>query len=90
VRAALLLLAVALLPSGCGSNATSGSRSSKQHPLTPGQTRDLFVSTCGSCQADREDVRRQIRTGGGGMPQGLLQGADADSVADYVAAVAGK
>jgi mono/diheme cytochrome c family protein len=37
-----------------------------------------------------QQVADQIQNGGGGMPPGLLTGADADAVAAYVAAAAGK
>ena len=37
-----------------------------------------------------ERVANQIKNGGGAMPPGLLQGADAANVAAYVASVAGK
>ena len=51
---------------------------------------DLDVAFAGMQPSDIERiVRDQIRTGGGGMPAGILTDGQADAVAAYVASVTG-
>jgi cbb3-type cytochrome c oxidase subunit III len=111
--AAVLALAAALLPAGCGTGgiASGGDQSTGKK---------LFASKCAGCHtlADaashgtvgpnlddafaysrrqgfkqvtiEQVVRDQIELASGKMPKNLVTGSDADSVAAYVAAVAGK
>jgi mono/diheme cytochrome c family protein len=112
IRAALLLLALAAVLSGCGQTGLAEGGD-------VGQGKQLFVSKCGGCHrlADagtqgtqgpdldgafagdraqhfkvstiRQVVYDQIYHAAAPMPQKLVTGADAKSVAAYVASVAG-
>lgn len=99
---ALVLLALAL--GGCSSsNATDTSdepvdrATARQvfqqtcracHSLADADAAGTFGPDLDQLQPDAERVREQIESGGGGMPEGLLKGDQADLVARYVAEVA--
>lgn len=59
------------------------------HALSDAKAAGVFGPDLDLLQPDAERVREQIDTGGGGMPDDLLQGDDANLVARYVAQVAG-
>lgn len=59
------------------------------HSLADANAAGTFGPNLDDLQPDAETVRRQIDSGGGGMPPNLLEGKDADTVAKYVAEVAG-
>jgi cytochrome c551 len=58
------------------------------HTLSDAETSGTFGPNLDDTSFDAEAVRGQIEHGGGGMPGGLLDGDDADSVATYVAGAA--
>ncbi len=60
------------------------------HSLADARAAGVFGPDLDLLQPDAERVREQIADGGGGMPDDLLDGADADLVARYVAEVAGR
>ena len=60
------------------------------HALADADAVGVFGPDLDLLAPDAQTVRRQIDTGGGGMPSQLLDGADADLVARYVAQVAGR
>lgn len=60
------------------------------HSLADAQAAGTFGPDLDLLQPDAERVREQIAEGGGGMPEDLLDGEDADLVARYVAEVAGR
>jgi cytochrome c551 len=104
MRRLLGLLAVtAVAVAGCGSSSGgsggTGGQSPKQlfagtcgscHTLKAAGTDGTFGPNLDQLQPTRQQVRSQIAHGGGGMPSGLLQGADANAVAAYVAANSGR
>jgi mono/diheme cytochrome c family protein len=59
------------------------------HTLKAAGTSGSFGPNLDELKPDEKTVRNQIRHGGGGMPAGLLDGKDADTVAAYVASNAG-
>lgn len=59
------------------------------HALNDAKAAGVFGPDLDLLQPDAERVREQIEEGGGGMPDDLLTGEDADLVARYVAQVAG-
>jgi len=59
------------------------------HALSDAKAAGVFGPDLDLLQPDAERVREQIAEGGGGMPDDLLDGEDADLVARYVAKVAG-
>ena len=59
------------------------------HSLADAEAAGVFGPDLDLLQPDAERVREQIRDGGGGMPNNLLDGDDANLVARYVAQVAG-
>ncbi|MCW2922718.1 MAG: cytochrome [Thermoleophilia bacterium] len=59
------------------------------HALSDAKAAGVFGPDLDLLQPDAQRVRDQIKDGGGGMPDGLLDGSDADLVARYVAQVAG-
>lgn len=60
------------------------------HSLADARAAGVFGPDLDLLQPDADRVREQIEDGGGGMPDDLLDGADADLVARYVAQVAGR
>jgi hypothetical protein len=60
------------------------------HTLADAKSSGTFGPNLDDLKPDEETVRTQIANGGGGMPPKLLDGADADKVAAYVAAAAGQ
>ena len=60
------------------------------HSLADARAAGTFGPDLDLLQPDAERVREQISDGGGGMPPDLLEGDDADLVAEYVATVAGQ
>ncbi len=60
------------------------------HSLADAKAAGVFGPDLDLLQPDAERVREQIAEGGGGMPDDLLDGEDADLVARYVAEVAGR
>ena len=60
------------------------------HALADAKAAGVFGTDLDLLQPDAERVREQIESGGGGMPDHLLEGDDAELVAQYVAAVAGQ
>ena len=60
------------------------------HSLADARAAGVFGPDLDLLQPDADRVREQISDGGGGMPADLLDGADADLVARYVAEVAGR
>jgi mono/diheme cytochrome c family protein len=60
------------------------------HSLADADAAGTFGPDLDKLQPDANRVREQISSGGGGMPKDLLDGADADLVARYVAEVAGQ
>jgi mono/diheme cytochrome c family protein len=60
------------------------------HSLADARAAGVFGPDLDLLQPDAERVREQIEKGGGGMPDNLLDGEDADLVARYVAEVAGR
>lgn len=60
------------------------------HSLADAKAAGVFGPDLDLLQPDAERVREQIAEGGGGMPDELLDGDDADLVARYVAEVAGR
>jgi len=58
------------------------------HSLADAKAAGVFGPDLDLLQPDEERVREQIESGGGGMPEALLEGEDADLVAAYVATVA--
>ena len=100
-----LLAVIALALAGCGSSGGGagggggGGQSPKQlfagtcgscHTLKAAGTDGSFGPNLDQLKPTKQEVRTQIANGGGGMPSGLLQGADADAVAAYVAANSGR
>lgn len=99
---ALALLALAL--SGCASSSSTQESdepvdrgTARQvfqqtcracHSLADADAAGTFGPDLDQLQPDAERVREQIKSGGGGMPDGLLEGDQADLVARYVAEVA--
>lgn len=59
------------------------------HSLDDADAAGVFGPDLDQLQPDAERVREQIADGGGGMPADIIEGADADLVARYVAEVAG-
>jgi mono/diheme cytochrome c family protein len=60
------------------------------HTLADAGTSGSAGPNLDDLKPDEGTVRTQIENGGGGMPAGLLEGEEADAVAAYVAANAGK
>ena len=60
------------------------------HSLADAQAAGVFGPDLDQLQPDARRVREQIDSGGGGMPADIIEGAEADLVARYVAEVAGK
>jgi mono/diheme cytochrome c family protein len=60
------------------------------HALADAKAAGTFGPDLDLLQPDAERVREQIDEGGGGMPQDIIEGEDADLVAQYVAEVAGQ
>lgn len=59
------------------------------HSLSDASAAGVYGPDLDLLQPDEERVREQIESGGGGMPDKLLEGDQADLVARYVAEVAG-
>ena len=96
MRALPLLLAVAL--AGCGGSQSGGATTPKQrfagtcgtcHTLADAGTTGTFGPNLDDLKPDVARVEHAIATGPGGMPDGLLDGAEAGAVAKYVAGAAG-
>jgi mono/diheme cytochrome c family protein len=94
----ILPLLIALFVLGCGSSDT-GPKTPKQrfagtcgscHTLADAGTKGTFGPNLDDLKPDKARVLRAIATGPGGMPDGLLDGEQADAVAGYVAAFAGR
>ena len=60
------------------------------HSLADAKAAGTFGPDLDLLQPDAERVREQIDDGGGGMPQDIVEGDEADLVAQYVAQVAGQ
>lgn len=60
------------------------------HSLVDAEAAGTFGPDLDLLQPDAERVREQIDSGGGGMPPDVVEGAEADLVAAYVAQVAGR
>lgn len=60
------------------------------HSLADAKAAGTFGPDLDLLQPDAERVREQIDDGGGGMPPDIVEGAEADLVAQYVALVAGR
>lgn len=60
------------------------------HSLADAEAAGTFGPDLDLLQPDAERVREQIEDGGGGMPPDIVEGAEADLVAAYVAQVAGR
>jgi cytochrome c551 len=60
------------------------------HTLADADAAGTFGPNLDTLKPDADRVRLQIMNGGGGMPAGVVKGKDADTVAEYVASVAGK
>ncbi len=60
------------------------------HTLADAGTSGAVGPNLDEVKPDAERVKSMIASGGGAMPPGLLDGADRDAVADYVAGAAGK
>ena len=60
------------------------------HTLANAGTKGVVGPNLDTKKPDAARVLHQIQVGGGPMPPGLLTGQDAQDVANYVAAVAGK
>lgn len=58
------------------------------HTLADAETEGEFGPVLDDTELDSTGVREKIETGGGGMPPDLLEGEEADAVAEYVAAAA--
>lgn len=81
--------------SGSGGNTAAGKKSFQTacgacHTLSDAKTNGAVGPNLDQLSPAKETVLAQIENGGGGMPSGLLTGKDAESVAAYVAANAGK
>lgn len=59
------------------------------HTLAAADAYGTFGPSLDLLEPDAQRVRDQIASGGGGMPDDVLEGEDADIVAVYVAKVAG-
>jgi mono/diheme cytochrome c family protein len=59
------------------------------HTLADAGTSGTVGPNLDDAKPDEQKVRDMIRTGGGAMPANLLQGDDAQAVAEYVAGAAG-
>lgn len=104
-RLAVLATILALAVTGCGGGDT-GPESAPQSDSTPAQVFAATCGSCHTLAAasttgdvgpdldslapDAARVEQAIETGPSLMPEGLLTGAQADAVADYVAQNAGK
>jgi mono/diheme cytochrome c family protein len=95
----LLPLLIALSIAGCGGGDSSGPKTPKQrfagtcgscHTLADAGTKGTFGPDLDELGPDKPRVLHAIAAGPGGMPSGLLDGEQADAVASYVAAVAGR
>jgi cytochrome c6 len=93
------ILVLAVLLSGCGNSAEQGPKTPKQtfagtcgtcHTLKNAGTSGTFGPDLDTIKPSKARVVAQIKRGGGGMPAGLLVGAQADAVATYVSSVAGQ
>jgi mono/diheme cytochrome c family protein len=60
------------------------------HSLADAEAAGTFGPDLDLLQPDAERVREQIDSGGGGMPPDVVEGKEADLVAEYVAQVAGQ
>lgn len=58
------------------------------HELSDAETTGMVGPSLDDTSLDSTGVLQKIQEGGGGMPAGLLEGEDAENVADYVAAAA--
>ncbi len=77
-----------------GGTAASGASLFKQtcagcHTLAAAGANGTMGPNLDELHPTKETVLAQIQRGGGGMPSGLLKGADADAVAAYVSKNAG-
>ncbi len=100
VSPAILLIALA----GCGSGAggSDGTRKATSaraqfagtcgscHTLADARTSGTFGPNLDDRKPSKARVLAALMSGPGAMPSGLLAGAQADAVATYVAAVAGR
>lgn len=97
------VLAVAVLAlAGCGSSAATGvggggtprqtfaSTCGTCHTLKDAGTNGTFGPNLDDLKPDRARVQAALKNGPGAMPNGLLQGKEADAVAAYVSGAAGK
>ena len=101
-----VVVVLALLVAGCGSSSDGGGKDRKLtrkqareafvdtcgscHTLKDAGTHGTFGPNLDELRPDREAIRQQVRDGGGGMPEGLLEGHAAEDVSAYVASAAGK
>ncbi len=95
----LLLITAGLL--GCGSGASPDPNAERPpkdqfagtcgscHTLADAGTSGTFGPNLDDLAPDKARVLAAIAGGPGAMPSGLLEGAAADGVAEYVASVAG-
>lgn len=60
------------------------------HSLADANAAGVFGPDLDQLQPDARRVREQIDSGGGGMPADIIEGDEADTVARYVARVAGR
>lgn len=104
LRFLVLSVLVALVAAGCGGgddgggggevDTTKGRSLFKKacascHTLADAEANGSFGPNLDDLAPDESRTRDQISVGGGGMPENILEGADADTVAAYVAQVAG-
>jgi mono/diheme cytochrome c family protein len=59
------------------------------HELSDAETTGSVGPTLDGAALDADTVKSKIAAGGGGMPAGLLEGEEADAVAEYVAGASG-
>jgi cytochrome c551 len=59
------------------------------HTLSDAETNGAVGPSLDGAGLDTERVKTMIAAGGGGMPAGLLEGEEADAVAEYVAGASG-
>jgi len=67
-----------------------GGKCASCHVLADAGATGSFGPSLDDVKPTADETLEQIKNGGGGMPANLLEGADADTVAGYVEAVAGK
>lgn len=102
---ALLILTLAAAVAGCGGGKSKdggGDADLKNgkakfqanckscHTLADANANGSFGGSLDIAQPSEERTLQQIKTGGGGMPENLVEGQDAKDVAAYVAQKAGR